>query len=133
MFNLADLKNNNGKKINEEDIKSKKYLGLYFSANWCKPCKNFTPKLIDYYNNLLDKNYIEIVFISLDSSEEEFTKYFSSQPWYSLPYNLQDVKDTVLSTYGIVSVPTLLILDIENNYKVITKNGVNNVLANKPF
>jgi len=28
-------------------------VGLYFSADWCAPCKRFTPKLITAYNGPL--------------------------------------------------------------------------------
>lgn len=47
-----------------------KIVCLYFSAEWCGPCKTFTPHLIDFYNRY--HQYIEIVFVSQDKSEAQF-------------------------------------------------------------
>ena len=38
-----------------------KYVGLYFSASWCGPCRSFTPKLIDFKNKHADN--FEVVLI----------------------------------------------------------------------
>lgn len=31
------------------------------------------------------KNF-EVIFVSSDNSEEEFTEYLESMPWYAVPY-----------------------------------------------
>ena len=50
-----------GNSVTLDDLKGK-YIGLYFSASWCGPCRRFTPKLIWNYNEILKaghtyKNY----------------------------------------------------------------------------
>ena len=36
------LLDNRGKKVSSDQL-SGKYVGLYFSASWCGPCRSFTP------------------------------------------------------------------------------------------
>lgn len=67
-------------------------LGIYFSAEWCPPCKGFTPKLVDFYNKLKEKDdnsKFEIVFVSWDKDESTFTEYFNTMPWLALPFGLE--------------------------------------------
>ena len=33
-----------GKTVSKEKLKGK-FVGVYFSASWCPPCRKFTPKL----------------------------------------------------------------------------------------
>lgn len=41
--------------------------GFYFSANWCPPCRAFTPQLADAYRRIRKKEPgFEIVFVSSD-------------------------------------------------------------------
>lgn len=62
-----------------------KTIGLYFSAHWCPPCRGFTPKLAEMYNDGL-KDKMEIIFISSDRYESAFNEYFGEMPWLALPY-----------------------------------------------
>ena len=44
-----------------------KTLGLYFSAHWCPPCRQFTPMLKQFYADYKAKDpNFEIVFVSGD-------------------------------------------------------------------
>jgi nucleoredoxin len=71
-----------------ESLNGKEIVALYFSAHWCPPCKQFTPKLADVYNDLIkSQKSFEIVFVSSDRSEEEFYEYFKEMPWIALPYS----------------------------------------------
>ncbi|CAF3469367.1 unnamed protein product [Rotaria sp. Silwood1] len=66
-----------------------KTIALYFSAHWCPPCRNFTPKLAEIFkethNELKDK--FDIVFISCDEDQSSFDEYFKEMPWKALPYS----------------------------------------------
>ena len=39
-----------GGEVTLETLQSKDVVGLYFSAHWCGPCRAFTPKLVQLYN-----------------------------------------------------------------------------------
>lgn len=58
---------------------SGKYIGLYFSAKWCGPCKMFTPVLRKSYEEWKKsgKHQFEIIFMSLDRTQPEFNACFS--------------------------------------------------------
>lgn len=59
---------------------SGKYIGLYFSAKWCGPCKTFTPVLRKSYEEWQNsgKHQFEIIFMSLDRTQPEFNVRESS-------------------------------------------------------
>ena len=63
-----------GSEIKSEDLSTNTgaVLGLYFSAHWCPPCRKFTPKLAEVYENLKKSSQdFEVVFISSDSTPEK--------------------------------------------------------------
>ncbi|KAL9226928.1 hypothetical protein vseg_002685 [Gypsophila vaccaria] len=62
---------------------------LYFSANWCKPCKTFTTQLLHFYNFLKNKGEnLEIVFISSDRDEGAYIEHYKDMPWLAVPYDM---------------------------------------------
>ena len=65
--------NGSGQEVSAEDIcQPGSVVGLYFSAHWCAPCRDFNPVLSDYYKNLRKKGErFEIIFISCDHAEKE--------------------------------------------------------------
>ena len=48
------LLNASGEQV-AKDVLEKKYVGLYFSASWCGPCRKFTPKLIEFRNKFFSR------------------------------------------------------------------------------
>ena len=77
---LLDMK---GKQVSHDVLKNK-YVGFYFSASWCGPCKTFTSKLIKFRNE--NANEFEVIFISLDGSLTEKENYIKSSGmnWYTI-------------------------------------------------
>ena len=101
-----------------------KLIGLYFSASWCPPCKQFTPILI----KLRDDNQadLEVVFISSDRSAEDQMKYMKDykMSFLAVPLGAEQTKK-LQSKFNIRGIPSLIILD--SSGKVISTSGVSEV------
>lgn len=70
-------------------------IGLYFSAHWCPPCREFTPVLADFYTRFRQTVHgqrLEIIFVSSDSDEHSYYEYLSEMPWMALPFHDRDHK-----------------------------------------
>jgi len=69
----------------------KRVLGLYFSAHWCPPCRDFTPVLVEFYHQFKKCAaaycLVDIVFVSSDHDEESFLEYLKEMPWPAIPYD----------------------------------------------
>lgn len=99
-----------------------KVIGLYFSAHWCGPCRSFTPKLADRYNEIVSQGHpFEIIFISADENEEEALEYFASMPWKMIDFNERDKESDLSSKFGVRGIPTLVLVDADG--KLITTEG----------
>ncbi len=102
-------------------LKGKKYLAVYFSASWCGPCKQFTPRLVDWYKQRkteLDK--FDVIFVSRDESKEAMLEYMKQDgmPWPALNFAKADQRNSPLEKYAGRGIPCLVIID--TNGKVIS-------------
>lgn len=114
-----------GETLVGESALSGKYVGLYFSAHWCAPCKLFTPVLIDTYNKLQAAGQpFEVVFCSLDNDEAEYKEYYGSMPWLSLGFH-SPVVDKLKNILGFEGIPTLVLCNTE--LEPVTADGVESV------
>ncbi|KAI2656186.1 Nucleoredoxin [Labeo rohita] len=78
------------------------YVGVYFSAHWCPPCRSLTRVLVESYRKVKESGQkFEIVFVSADRSEESFTQYFSEMPWLAVPYTDEARRSRLNRLYGI--------------------------------
>jgi len=118
--------NSEGKTVSSKVLKDK-IVGIYFSAQWCPPCRNFTPALVEFR----DKNAkeFEVVFVSSDRSQEDQLKYMEKygMKWYALPHG-SDEANELKKKYEVRGIPSLVIVDAEGN--TITKNGRGDVSGN---
>jgi len=118
-------KSANAKDISEmsADVLKGKTIGLYFSAHWCGPCRQFTPDLIKTYNTLVtDKKPFEIIFVSGDRSEDDFKGYYSSMPWAAIPFQDESRRDDLNALFEVEGIPSLVIVDYDSG-KTIRKEG----------
>ncbi len=100
---------------------SGKLIGLYFSAHWCPPCREFTPVLADFYNKVnANGKQIEIIFVSRDESIYEFNDYYEEMPWLTLSF--EDLRtNTLKKEYECKGIPYLVILRSDGS--LVTKTG----------
>jgi nucleoredoxin len=116
-----DFVKNDGTAVKRSEF-SGKYVGIYFSAHWCGPCRGFTPDLIKTYNKLVaDGKPFEMVFASSDKNEEQFKEYFDEMPWLAIPFDDRKRKEALSAHFEVDGIPTLVILDPQGN--VVTANG----------
>ena len=107
------------------DSLDQKYIGLYFSASWCGPCRKFTPKLVEFRNKFSDE--FEVILIGGDGSSKAQANYMKkySMPWYAMQNQSTEAK--FASRFcEVKSIPYLVILDQEGN--IITKNGKSDLI-----
>jgi len=110
-----------------EDLLAKtngKPIGLYFSAHWCPPCRGFTPKLAEFYNNGL-KDKMEIIFISSDRDQASFDDYFKEMPWLALDYSKREEKAALSEAMGVEGIPTFAVINPDGT--VVTTDGKSKV------
>jgi nucleoredoxin len=84
-----------------------KYIGIYFGAHWCAPCRSFAPQLIDWFANFkknhASKDKLEMIYVSSDKSEETCNDYHRSMGIYLLPFVHRDVKVPFLQIQVLAS------------------------------
>ena len=98
-------------------------IGLYFSAHWCPPCREFTPKLATVYEDIKKAHQdFEVVFISNDNSEDDFKSYLNEMPWLAIPFDNEEDKNNCSIKFEVEGLPTLVLLDAENG-NVISTDG----------
>jgi nucleoredoxin len=120
------LQGSEGETVDVDDIKGEgKYIGLYFSAHWCPPCRSFTPALAKAYKESLKAKSLEIIFVSSDKSQAEFKEYYDTMPWLAIP-NGDKRKGLLSSRFGVSGIPTLVIVDGATG-ETINTNGTGKV------
>lgn len=95
-----------------------KYVLVYFSASWCKPCQNFTPVLDMLYESLnsFDKD-LEVVYVSRDNSEAEFNEYYSKMPWLAVPFNDEERRLALKERFAAKGIPALFLINHSGDIK----------------
>lgn len=121
----SELQTAKGNVATTDALAPKRVVGLYFSASWCAPCREFTPMLAQVYDDIKEldgrEDALEVVYISYDRTLEEFDAYFADMPWLALPFAKRDLKRDVGKAFGVRGVPMLIFVDSDGH--VITEDG----------
>ncbi|KAI1728705.1 thioredoxin-like domain-containing protein [Ditylenchus destructor] len=109
---LVPVKTRSGT-IDFEELK-KKALLVYFSAGWCGSCRQFTPKLKDFYEQTKDSG-LEVVWVSRDKTAEDQMDYYNQNlpPWLYIEYG-KGIRD-FLKVYEIKTIPAIKLVDVDGN------------------
>ena len=110
----GDLVAADGSKTNAQELKGK-YVGIYFSAGWCQPCKAFTPTLIQLYSKLkiADGKNFEIVLVSADRGQDAFEDYFGKMPWLAVDFADAETRSALSAAVGVQGIPMLALFNEE--------------------
>ena len=114
-----NLLNIDGESVSS-DLLKRKYIGLYFSASWCGPCRKFTPRLIEFRNKFVDD--FEVILIGADGSAKAQANYMKkySMPWLAMKNQSPEAKQAS-KVSGVEFIPYLVV--INSSGKIISKNG----------
>lgn len=97
----------------DAEFEKKKLIGLYASAHWCGPCREFTPKLVAFYNKIAATHpEFEIVFVSNDKTASAMEGYMreDQMPWPALSFSKVAGNQSIKKYFGD-SIPCLVIVD----------------------
>jgi len=104
-------------------------VGLYFSAHWCPPCRNFTPKLVECYEKVRAVGgKFEVVFVSSDSEKADFESYYKSMKtsvgdqFLALDFEKRDLEKNLSDAFDVSGIPALILLKPDGT--VISEDGV---------
>lgn len=103
-----------GKKAKLDAMRSPEFVLLYFSAGWCDPCRQFSPKLVSFYekNKKLAGKRFEVIWISRDKGPKEMEDYARDCkfPWLAVAWKMRR-QIPVTQAYATGGIPDLVILD----------------------
>jgi thiol-disulfide isomerase/thioredoxin len=123
------------KLVKSLDVLAGKHVAIYFSAHWCGPCRNFTPRLVELYHQIKAQNKnMEIIFCSADHDEDGFLSYYASMPWLAVEFE-DPKREQFMGLFKVSGIPRLCILSptgriIEDNAagRSLTMSDVDNWL-----
>lgn len=90
-----------------------KFFGIYFSASWCGPCRQFTPELVDAYGKIraLYPEF-EIVLVNRDRTEGDMAAYVrdDKMPWPALRWSALR-RTPEIERFAGSGIPCLVLID----------------------
>lgn len=89
-----------------------KFTAIYFSAHWCPPCRLFTPKLVEWYNDFQPKHKeFQLVFASSDKDEKAMLEYMNEMkmPWPAVRFDQK--KMSGVGKFAADGIPYLVLID----------------------
>lgn len=107
-FTLTTLE---GEEVTLADYKGKKVV-LNLWATWCGPCKAEMPHLQNYYEDMAEKENVEILAVNLTSSDVGLDKVKAFQEDYGLSFPIPLDEDGVVGdSYQAITIPTTYMID----------------------
>ena len=94
---------------------------LYFSAHWCGPCRQTTPRLIEEYRGARAP---EVIFVSSDRDESSFNEYASTMPWLAVPFS-SAARQALQKRFDVKGIPRLVVCDANgyvNNFRATAED-----------
>ncbi|XP_019744634.1 nucleoredoxin-like protein 1 [Hippocampus comes] len=112
-------------------------LMLFFASTACDRCRQFAPKLSDFFTRLTDEFYVDrsaqlvLLYISLDQSEELQSDFLKQLPKKCLFLAYEDpYRRELEEMFNIKELPTVVVL--RPNCSVLTPNAVDEIIRLGP-
>lgn len=124
---LVRFANNRLEPVSAEQLAGIKYYGLYYSASWCGPCRQFTPNFIRAYRQMKQAHpEFEVVFVSADRSAGAMVDYMreDAMPWMAVKFDQRDQK---IVSYSGPGIPCLVLVDTKGQVLSDSYEGDNYV------
>lgn len=96
--------------VDDAALNGVKYFALYYSASWCGPCRQFTPRFVREYRRLKAAHpEFEAVFLSGDRSAGAMREYMQddAMPWLAVKF---DERTAELMSYSGPGIPCLVLV-----------------------
>ncbi|CCD62413.1 protein-disulfide reductase [Caenorhabditis elegans] len=107
------LENREGDELPAEEHLKGKIIGLYFSASWCPPCRAFTPKLKEFFEEIKKTHpEFEIIFVSRDRNSSDLVTYFKEHQgeWTYIPFGSDKIM-SLMQKYEVKTIPAMRIVN----------------------
>lgn len=117
--NCQFLKHTHPNVAYNQSVFNGKLIGVYFSAHWCPPSRDFTPVLRNFYSQVRDD--FEVVFISWDNNEQDMQMYMQEYhgDWFHLQRGCPLAELLQNNCLNVQSIPTLAILEPTNGQVIV--------------
>ena len=115
-FTLPDKDGNN---ISLSDYNDK-YLVIDFWASWCHFCRDENPQLVELYSKYRNKG-VEIIGVSVDTEKGDWLgAVVDDNIEYIQISDLMGLESPVAVTYGVISIPRMILVDPSGTILLIT-------------
>src|SRR5262249_52463197 len=82
------------------------------SASWCPPCRQFTPRFVEWYRANHERfDNFEIIFVSCDRDEQAMASYMAGDGMEGPAVEYSRARNSPLVEYSGRGIPCLVILD----------------------
>lgn len=85
------------------------YTMVVFGASWCPKCTEELPKITKHYSKWKAQG-VEVVFVSLDETKEQFDNFTAIFPFISI-CDYQKWESPIVKEYYVFATPTMFLLD----------------------
>ena len=117
-YHLVKLDKGQLKPVETASLNGVKYFAFYYSASWCPPCRAFTPKLVEFYNEFKPQHpNFELIFVNHDNSEDDMLAYMKTDSMQWPAVRFDDIDSTKANQFCGDGIPDLVLVDASGKVK----------------